>query len=226
MMLITAISIMPIEFCLSEESVPPQVKETKATQHTHPVIQKVSETEYSIGKVSLHKDTREINFPAITHITDPETLIEYLITHTSGEKTHETLLTTEASPTNINIAFKLLSYPESKGLLAPNSKLDFASKFSIHVTYNEKTVPLSSWLKSRITRKPMPLTPWVYNGSYLSREKFMAEINGNIFSIITEPSSLGNYAGDDRHDDTLWFPARQIPKEGVNVTVTIKPWEN
>lgn len=193
---------------------------------THPLVKKISDTQYKIGNVLLDKATREISFPATTHITDSETIIEYLITHTNGEKVHETLLTTETSPLQINLAFKLLNYPESQGLLIPNTKLDLAARFSIHVSHEGKTTPITSWLQHRDTRKPMPLTPWVYNGSFITQKRFMAELNGNIFSIISEPSSLGNYAGEDRQDDTLWFPSTRTPQSGTQVIVIIKPWKS
>ena len=191
-----------------------------------PLVQKTSETQYQIGKVSLNKETREIRFPAVTHITDSASIIEYLITHSTGEKIHETLLTTEAKPIHINLAFKLLSYRESQALLDPSTKLDPASRFSIHVSHQGQTTPITSWLQHRDTRKPMPLTPWIYNGSTISKKQFMAELNGNIFSVITESSSLANYAGEDRHDDDLWFPASGTPKSGTAVTVIIKPWKH
>ena len=77
------------------------------------LVKKISATIYQVGKVTLNKETREISMPAHTNITDPETIIEYLLVHFNGEKIHESLLTTEADPTHINIAFKLLDYQES-----------------------------------------------------------------------------------------------------------------
>ncbi|MDC0088305.1 YdjY domain-containing protein [Akkermansiaceae bacterium] len=207
-------------------SVVTQPVTVQAEVQAHPLVKQISETKYKIGKVHLDKATREITFPATTHVTDSETVIEYILTHSTGEKTHETLLTTDVQPIQINLAFKLLNYPESQGLLIPNTKLDLAARFSIHVSHEGKNTPITSWLQHRDTRKPMPLTPWVYNGSFITRKRFMAEFNGNIFSIISEPSSLGNYAGEDREDDTLWFPSSRTPKPGTQVTVTIKPWKS
>ena len=188
-------------------------------------IQKISDSQYQIGLVTLDKSTRQISFPASVHISDTETIIEYLITHSTGEKVHETLLITEAEPTHINLAFKLLSYPESQELFRNDSEPLEESKLAIEITIESKTTPITSWLQHRVTKKPMPNTPWIYNGSYISKKQFMAQTNGNIFSILTEPSSIGNYAGDDRADDTLWFPSARIPETGSEVTVTVKPWK-
>jgi hypothetical protein len=71
-----------------------------------PLVKKISPHQYQIGIISLNKETREICIPAQTNITKPESVIEYLLVHSNGEKIHESLLTTAADPTHINIALK------------------------------------------------------------------------------------------------------------------------
>lgn len=224
----------------SETSVKPA--ESKKTT-AEPLVKKISPTTYQIGKIKLNKNTREITLPAQTNITDPDTIIEYLLVHLNGEKVHESLLVTEADPTHVNLALKLLSYKESTELFrmakADGSigdkypvvadDIKKAARFSIHLTWKqgdeEKTIPITDWLKHRITKKPMPRTPWVYNGSYIHQKKFKAKLTGNIFTIFPDIGSIANYPGKDREDDTIWFPAPRIPREGTALTVTLKPWK-
>ncbi|BDS08615.1 hypothetical protein NT6N_36550 [Oceaniferula spumae] len=208
-----------------------------------PLVQKLENGNYKIGKITFNKDSRAITIPAQTNIVDPETFLEYLLVHLNGEKVHESLLVTEADPTNLNLALKLLSYKESPELFrvdkpdgTPSDKFPVvaedirqAARFSIEITWKDKGVertrPITQWIQHRVTKKPMPDTPWVYNGSYIHNQKFKAKLTGSMLTIFPDPGSIANYPGDDRDDDTLWLPAPNIPAEGSAVTVTLKPWK-
>ncbi len=208
-----------------------------------PIVQKISPGVYQIGKVTLDKNSREIKFPAYINISERGTLLEYVVVHLNGEKTHEALLITEADPLHINIAFKLLNYKESPELFrlekpdgTPSDKfpvvaenIRIASRFTIHMEWKEnkelKSAPVTHFLLHRITGKPMPDTPWVYNGSYIHKHKFKAKLTGSIFTICPNLGAIANYPGEDRDDDTLWSPASGTPKQGTPVTITLKPWK-
>ena len=171
-------------------------------EQTEALVKKVSPSIYQIGKVTLNKETREISMPAHTNITDPETIIEYLLVHFNGEKIHESLLTTEADPTHINIAFKLLNYQESLELFRvrkPDGSISDkytvvaedikkAARFSVHITWKdgttEKTMPVTQWIYNQASKKNMPPTPWIYNGSYIYEKKFDAKLSGSIINHL------------------------------------------
>lgn len=208
-----------------------------------PLVKKIAEDRYQIGDISFNKKTREITLNSQTNIIDPGTPLEFLLVHSNGEKVHESLLVTEVDPTNLNIALKLLNYPESQELFrqlkADNTleenypivadKTRKAARISIQISWKEgdqlKSAPITQWLRHRVTTKAMTAdTAWVYNGSYVHNGKFKAKLTGNIFAIFPNESALANYPGADREDDTLWVPAPKLPREGTKVTVTIKPW--
>lgn len=207
------------------------------------LVRKVSPGVFQIGKITIKQATREIIFPAQTNITNPGSQLEYLLVHFNGEKIHESLLVTRAEPEHFNIALKLLRYKESKELFrllkpdgTPGEKYPDtpeetrkAARFGIYLTIGEgekkKTFPATDWVMHRVTKKPMPNTPWVYNGSYVHKKKFKAGITGSIASIFPDFAAIANYPGDDRDDDTLWFPAPRVSPEGTKVTVTLKPWK-
>jgi len=209
---------------------------------TQPSVQKISQDQYKIGKVTFDKKTRKIQFEAQCNLTEVGSLLEYLIVHLNGEKVHESLLVTEIDPTNLNIALKLLNYKESKELFrifteegipgdtyhkVPDN-IRKASRVLIDLTWKdkdqEKTTPITDWVMNRVTGKPMPKTPWVYNGSYILRNKFKAKLSGSIFAIFPNEGSIANYPGKDRYDDTLWLAGNKLPPLGTKVTVTISPW--
>jgi len=207
-----------------------------------PSVVKVSKDTYKIGSISFNKKTRNIQFEAQCNLTEEGSLLEYLIVHSNGEKVHESLLVTEINPTNLNIALKLLNYKESKELFREYTEEGIpgdtypkvpdatrkAARFLIDITWKDgnsnKTVPITEWLNNRLTGKPMPQTPWVYNGSYILRHKFKAQLSGSIFAIFPNEGSIANYPGKDRWDDTIWLAGSHLPPLGTKVTVTIKPW--
>lgn len=225
-----------------EETTP--TAEKKETKPTKPLVKKLENGNYRIGKITLNKDTRSITLPARTNIVNQDTVIEYLLVHLNGEKVHEALLITEVDPSNLNIALKLLSYKESRELFriidedgALSDKYEQvpddikkAARFGIEVTWKhkgvEKTRPITQWLEHSGNQQAMPATPWVYNGSYVHNNKFKAKLTGSIFTILPDPGAMANYPGENRHDDTLWIPAANLPAEGTTVTVTLKPWKN
>ena len=77
-----------------------------------PKIERISDEEVKIGKVHLRQKKREISFQGGINMT--EGLIEYFLATTKSDKVHETLILTDVSPMNINIAMKLLGIKESK----------------------------------------------------------------------------------------------------------------
>lgn len=216
------------------ETTPPTAKK--------PLVQKLKDGNYQIGKITFNKDTRAITLPARTNIVVADTFLEYLLVHLNGEKVHESLLVSEADPTHLNIALKLLSYKESPELFrvdkadgTPSDKYPVvadeirkAARFGIFVTWKdqgvEKTRPITQWIQHNGNKKAMPATPWVYNGSYVHNSKFKAKLTGSMFSIFPDSGAVANYPGDDRDDDTIWVPAANLPREGSAVKVTLKPW--
>ncbi len=252
---ILALALIPTvaltSFAATTEPASESPQEKNTSEKTHPanppkpLVKKISEHVYQIGKITFHKNTREITFDTQTNIIDPGTPLEFVLVHLNGEKAHEALLVTEADPTHLNIALKLLDYQESQELFRPinedgtrgeeyqkeSDETRKAARFTIHITWDEKgqkkTAPITSWLQNRLTNKPMPNVPWVYNGSYIHANKFNAKLNGNYFAILPNESAIATYFGTDgvdRYDDTLWLPIPNLPAEGTKVTVTLKPW--
>lgn len=207
-----------------------------------PLVKKIDATRYDIGGITFDKKLREIRFPAKVNM--PEGLLEFAVVHLQG-KLHESLLLTEISPTNINLAFTLLRYPPSPELYAlPNNhggqsndypevspEIKAAARIMIEVEWKDgesvKRFPINDWLQHTTTTLAMPPGPWVYGGSQIHDGKYAAEISGDIAAVFLSGSSIINYPGPDNRDDTVWvaFPNR-VPPEGTDVTVIITPFLN
>lgn len=91
-----------------------ETSQAKPKSPEKPKIERLNNEEVKIGKIHLHQKKRELSFKGGINMT--KGLIEYFLATTKSDKVHETLILTDASPTNINIAMKLLGIKESKEL--------------------------------------------------------------------------------------------------------------
>ncbi len=224
---------------LAQEAPPATEKEAEAVK---PSVKKLDDTRYQVGGVTFDEKTREIRFPAKVNMA--EGLLEYLIVHQNG-KTHEALLATEISATDLNLAFTLLRYPPSRELYAiekepgvisdkfPDvpAEIKAAARVTIEVEWTDngkvRRNSINEWVQHDVKATSMPAGPWVYGGSDFSEGKFVAELTGDIAAIFLARSALLGYPGEDREDDTVWtsFPKR-VPPAGTPVTVIIAPYQN
>jgi hypothetical protein len=207
-----------------------------------PAVEKLDDTRFRIGKVVFDKKNREVRFP--TKVNMVEGLLEYLVVHQNG-KVHESLLTTDVSPTQINLAMTLLRYPASRELYPLPSETGGASnnypdvpadvkagaRVAIDVEWNDngrtRRNPVNDWIQHAVKTTAMPPGPWIYGGSEFFDGKFVPETTGDISAIFVSPAALINYAGDDNRDDTVWLPyPKRVPAEGTNVTVIISPYSS
>ena len=206
-----------------------------------PPVEKLDADRYRIGDVTLDKRTREIRFPALVNLR--EGILEYLIVHQNG-KIHESLFRTETSPTNINLAFALLSYKPSKELYRlwkepgvissdfykEDEKTRQQARIGIFAEYEKdgKTVriPVHEWIRYEATAGPMPPTPWVYGGSEFYDGKYVPETSGDIAAIFITNSSMINYPGADNLNDEVWTcMTPRIPELDTKVTLVIAPYK-
>lgn len=219
----------------------PPTDPTKPEAPAKPAIEKISETQFKIGKIILDKKTREITFDAKFEQTQDNTLLEFLLTTPNG-KIHETLLTAEIDPHNLNIALKLLGYKESRELFRMlddrhrvtekyfqvDAPTKAASRLDIQLTFKkdgkDTSVLVNEVIQSVQTQKSMDMSPWINGGSLMTNGKFHPSLTGDIIAIFTDRASMLNYSGDKRDDDTNWQPfAKRLAPIGTPVKVTLKP---
>lgn len=213
----------------------PEVKSKEPSK-----VEKLEGTRYRIREIIFDSKSREIRFPATVNMT--KDLLEFLIVHNNG-KVHESLLKTAISPTDLNVAFKLLRYKPSPELHAePTSPDDPSIRFPeveegvrkaarIKIEFewedgdNLRRVPANEWVQHAVTGRTMPAGPWVYGGSEVIDGKFQAETTGDLIAIYLSQSSLINYPGKDNTDDTVWFVyPKRVPPVDSPVTVIITPY--
>jgi len=205
-----------------------------------PSVEKIDETHFRIGTITFDQKTREIRFPGKVNMI--EGLLEFLLVHENG-KSHESLLTTDISPTQLNLAFTLLRYPPSRELYAllndhggasnnfPEVPADVkaAARIIIELEWKEdgklRRLPANDLIQHTVKNTSMPAGPWVYGGSEFSDGKYAPELSGDIMAVFTTNSALINYPGADDNNDEVWTPyPKRVPAVGTEVTLIITPF--
>jgi len=181
---------------------------------------------FKLGKVRLDKPQRTISFPATVNQTAGA--IEYLIV-TSYGKTHESLLRTDTEPYHIHLAVLLLgaigagtnSFPAESAQPLPGDKI--AIELSWDANGAERRHRAEEFVLNLQTRSKMSRGAWVYNGSAVAQNKFLAQEIGSIASVMEDPDALINNPRPGRENDKIWQVSPDgLPPLNSELRVTIK----
>lgn len=205
-------------------------QQVRADSPTNQVVQTGPDS-FQIGLIRLNRAERTLTFPAKVKITNE--VVEYALVTTEG-KTHESVFTTDVSPTQLHVAVLLLGITPASDLGLTNSpiRLQKGARARIDIGWDvrgrERRTPLERMivLKSSTGKeaaKPLKIPGWTYNGSFLHQGLFVAQEEGSIISLIRDPVALINNSGVDRDDDDIHFPdPRKLPPKGTPVMVRLR----
>ncbi len=174
------------------------------------------------GEVEIDRSTRTIHFPA--KINAVEGAIEYALVTSKG-KTHESLLVTDALPSDIHLACLLLG---SGGAGKPCGQVKI--EVSWETNGPAKRLPLEDLIAFAKDHPQggqggsLAPGPWTYSGSKIDAAGFVASREGSIISLIHDDTALVNNPRPGREDDTLHVPGRRLlPPLGTPVRLTLRP---
>jgi hypothetical protein len=219
-----------------EVSIPKPV-ESSLTALTNTPVRMVSPGIFEIGKVRLDQRRRSITLPAV--LDKATGFMEYFLVTTYG-KTHESILKTLAEPYHIHLAMLLLGangpgngeFPGSPTngvpgpVVHPSKEIIPGNKVAISVKWNapEGDVEHSAedLIYKRDAQAVMEHGSWVYNGSLIVHNRFLAQMDGSIVSLVTDPVALINNTGPGHDNDMIWEPnPGNLPPPDLPVEVTI-----
>lgn len=202
---------------------------------SQPVIEELSENVFKVGAVTFDKREKTASFPAAIAVRTGA--IEYLLVTEAG-KAYESLLTTKVEPYDLHVAMLLMGV---KGAGETNSKppaqIDLSYLKSapdlagdtVEITVRWKQDGRDRQMRAEDlifnTEKDAPMTngPWLYNGSAIYRGKFLAQVDGSIVALVTDPEALINNPRPGHDDDRIWnIRSDKLPPEGTPLEVTFK----
>jgi hypothetical protein len=181
-----------------------------------------------LGLVRLDQNRRSVMIPAFVNLK--EGVIEYFLV-TSGGKTHESVLRTDAEPHHIHVAMLLLGargsgtneLPADPALALPGDEV------TVEVIWKkgtkERRVRAEKLVLDRKRKAAMSKGDWTYTGSRFREDGFAAQADGSIISLITDDDALVNNPRPGREDDDRWLSkAKDLPDvdQPVEVIITLR----
>ena len=210
---------------------------------TQPSIREVSPGVFQVGGVKLEKAARRVSFPAKLNMTDGP--LEYLLVTTLG-KTHESVLKTDVEPHHLQVAMLLLG---AKGMqAAPLTNAPAGGP--ITQAQGERNPPLPgeavlievAWTHdgksqrkraeelvfNKRAKEPMSKGAFTFTGSRVWQGKFIAQTEGSLIALISDPDAVFNNPRPNRDADDTWVVRQQdVPPldTTVEVRITLGPVE-
>jgi hypothetical protein len=190
---------------------------------------------FQLGGVTLNTSNKTVRFRARVDLVDGT--MEYFVVSTWG-KTYESICSTETDPRDIHVAMLLL------GAKGAGTNLDAALENSESIVSHPAAVrlpgdpvsidlkwtakgkeirrPIADLVENIKSKRALKAGSWVYNGSFMIENTFLAEREGSIISLVTDPQALINNMAPGHDDDSLWRPNRRnLPPTNTVVEVTI-----
>jgi len=229
---------LPKKAELPSPVIPNAPVENSVAALTNTQFRVIAPGEFELGKIRLSKGNRTVSFPA--SLNRAEGPMEYFLVSNYG-KTHESILRTDVKPYDIHVAMLLLGAVGSRtNRLDGNSTEELRSQISnpskeplsgdrvtIQVTWTEKGNEVKRSARELIYNEETRASPedvnWTYNGSLIVRGKFLAQIEGSIVSLVTDPIALVNNTGSGHDNDHIWSAnTNNLPPSERALQVTIK----
>jgi hypothetical protein len=215
----------------------PKPNETSLSAMTNSPLRMVEPGIVEIGKVRLDQRLRRVTLPAT--LDRAQGLMEYFLVTVYG-KTHESILKTQAEPFHIHLAMLLLgaegdgnaNFPGSPAngvpgpIVHPSKEIIPGNKVAIAVKWKTAEGEIERSAEELIynsdTGGVMRQRSWVYNGSLIVHNRFLAQGDGSIISLVTDPVALINNTGPGHDNDMIWTPnTNNLPPPNAPVEVTI-----
>lgn len=197
-------------------------------EQTKPVIEPLADGKYRIGKVVLDKSKRTVSIPARVNMT--KGVVEYILV-TEGGKSHESVFTTDARPSDVHTACLLLGMKELPVTSWPADYTGIAreNRILVEIAWRgngpQKKIPATQCVVSKgpesgetVSFQNLASGPWLYGGSCIEGGAFAANREGSLIAVIADKSALVNGIRPNSDDDTLYEAnGKLLPEQNFKV---------
>ena len=161
-----------------------------------PAMKPLGGERYQIGSIIVDRKARQMTIPARVHVIDKP--LEYLLTARGGMKEYESLLETDVSGTELNLACILLGLERDK---TQEAYLQFSqtrvSGPRVDIAVSRKdgdrriSVAAAEVLFDSGEKAPEPVE-WVYTGSqkHWQDDRFAADVTGTLIGFVHDPNTI------------------------------------
>lgn len=201
-----------------------------------PSIREVSPGVFQVGGVKLEKAARRVSFPAKLNMTDGP--LEYVLVTAMG-KTHESILKTDIEPHHLQVAMLLLGAKGTQAAPLTNAPsggpITQAGERNpplpgepvlIEVTWTQDGKPqrrrMEELVFNKRAKEPMTKGEFTFTGSRVWQGRFVAQTEGSLIALITDPDAVFNNPRPNRDADDTWVVRKQdMPPLDTPVELTI-----
>jgi len=193
-----------------------------------PILEKTGPGLYRMGNLTISKASASVSLPAVLNMS--KGMLEYLLVRKGG-KTHESLFRTDIDPAELQIALLLIGLEGTDRPLARQGDVDTprGNPVEIIVSYfrDKKMVNLrpEEFIFKKTDGKLTNIQDmeWVFTGSVVHNNKFLAKVEGSIIALYHDPVALIDNASPGGENDRIWFVKDDaVPPVGTPVTITIQ----
>lgn len=195
-------------------------------QLTDSLIQKIDNNNYTLGNLTINKQSREIVIPGTVNMSSGP--VEYLAVTSSG-KTHESVLVLDIRPLHLQLALFLLGLDCGQNLsYQGDSTMPVGDLVELEVSWRDKKGNLikkaaTDLIRDTKSNSAMQKTRWIFSGSRMHEGYFVADEDGSIIAVYNDPSAILNNPLEGRGDDTSYeASAAIVPVVGTSVNLTVK----
>ena len=210
-------------------------KLSSETQAKQPPIKRIDEHRALVGDVLVDRQSKRVEVPAEINMT--RGILEYYGVCEEG-KLHEAVLKINAIPSHIHLALILAGYEPStytkldpktrrRSLKKKGSLLRLYAKWQPEEVQREQWVPIEAWLYNRKLDTPPKPSPYVFEGSVIDKEGYVADRFHSVIGLIDDATVVlaptidpGNPYRGDRFGYEVYSSA--IPPKGTKVTLVIQ----
>lgn len=174
------------------------------------LVQQIDANTFQIGEVRLDKKERRLILPATVNMVEGQ--IEYILVSSIG-KLHESIFKTTAEPIHVHTAAMLLAPKPA----STNTPLEISISVELP---DGKNVPIEVVFENANPEKSLKPGVWRYQGSRLVEGTFIAQRDGSITAIISDPDSIAESGRVSAEDDENWRPKKSVlPPLGTAVKI-------
>ncbi len=194
-----------------------------------PPIKELDGQRVQIGKVIIDRQQRTLTLSAEVNMQSQ--LVEYFLVTATG-KVHESVLRTDAEPHHVHLAMLLLGakgaptaapadfYDPKKEVPGDRITIELAWKNPQGTALTKRAEELMNNLQ---TKTAVSAGPWAYNGSQMVDGAFVAQREGSIVALISDPYALINNPRVGRENDEIWSVNESlVPPVKTAVEVTLR----
>jgi hypothetical protein len=190
-----------------------------------PPIVKLSPTTYQLGNILLDIKHRQIRFPGKINM---EKGVVELLACAPGGKMHESVLVVDIVPHHLQVSLLLLGLNYGDNLqYQGDPNMPKGDSVEVWVSWQKDNtdhiVRGEDLIFDLVSKKSMNHTHWIFSGSRIVNDAYMADVEGSIITTYHDPFTiLDNPLPGGGNDELYVVNQNLVPPKGTPVEVTIK----